>query len=246
MSVYSDRDKLLLVQMSTSISGLQTLAAHIVSWRLDWYSSIHNRRLHDEIQVCCSWMLHKHIYSNINVLYVCIQLPAVTRGMLIGWIAPGLFMFFVDVWTEIWWWKTLKTSSFFLISFFWKCFLLLWVILMFLFCFVCDHLSFIWCFSPPGLHVLFTDCRHQWIHCIVCHLGSNINFQNSNLRCSMEKCWGSDVNSRHTHSIVLLIYCWVWALRFVPLASQNLRVNTVINVPSTAEQRIVLLERTKS
>lgn len=41
-------------------------------------------------------MLHKRIYSNINVLYVCIQLPAVTRGMLIGWIAPGLFMFFVD------------------------------------------------------------------------------------------------------------------------------------------------------
>lgn len=41
-------------------------------------------------------MLHKHIYSDINVLYVCIQLPAVTRGMLIGWIAPGLFMFFVD------------------------------------------------------------------------------------------------------------------------------------------------------
>lgn len=113
MSVYSDRDKLLLVQMSTSISGLQTLAAHIVSWRLDWYSSIHNRRLQDKIQVCCSWMLHKRIYSNINVLYVCIQLPAVTRGMLIGWIAPGLFMFFVDVWTEIWWWKTLKTSSFF-------------------------------------------------------------------------------------------------------------------------------------
>lgn len=96
MSVCSGRDKLLLVQMSTSISGLQTLAAHIVSWRLDWYSSIHNRRLQDKIQVCCSWMLHKRIYSNINVLYVCIQLPAVTRGMLIGWIAPGLFMFFVD------------------------------------------------------------------------------------------------------------------------------------------------------
>lgn len=89
MSVYSDRDKLLLVQMSTTISGLQTLAAHFVSWRLNSYSSIHNRKLHGGKQVCCSRMLHKHIYSNINVLYVCVQLPAVTRGMLIGWIAPG-------------------------------------------------------------------------------------------------------------------------------------------------------------
>lgn len=156
------------------------------------------------------------------------------------WLVGSRQVCLCSLLTEIWWWKTLKTSSFF--------FKLVLFLEMFFITLSNFDVSVLFCLWSFIFHMMFLTsgppCFIYWLptsvdslHCLPSGLQHKLSkFKLEMLDGEMLRKWRK----------LTLIYCWVWALRFVPLASQNLRVNTVINVPSTAEQRIVLLERTKS
>lgn len=138
------------------------------------------------------------------------------------WLVGSRQVCLCSLLTEIWWWKTLKTSSFF--------FKLVLFLEMFFITLSNFDVSVLFCLWSFIFHMMFLTsgppCFIYWLptsvdslHCLPSGLQHKLSkFKLEMLDGEMLRKWRE----------LTLIYCWVWALRFVPLASQNLRVNTVV------------------